>query len=90
MNPSPTKLQFSYDRDADVLYISIGSPRPAVSKEDGEGLLIRRDPDSGEVVGLTVLDYAEHFRALPDLSWLAQLGLPEELSKFLRERPIVT
>jgi uncharacterized protein YuzE len=83
------QFQLSYDRDADVLYVSIGSPRPAYTDEDEQGLLIRRDPKSGEMVGVTILDYEEHFCNLPDLSWLATKPLPEELVAYLRERPIL-
>ena len=81
------QFQLSYDRDADVLYVSIGSPRPAYTDEDEQGLLIRKDPKSGETVGVTILDYEEHFRRLADLSWLATKPLPEELIAYLRERP---
>ena len=83
------QFQFSYDRDADVLYVSIGSPRPAYTAEDEHGLLIRKDPKSGETVGVTILDYEEHFHQLPDLSWLATKPLPEELVAYLRERPVL-
>jgi uncharacterized protein YuzE len=63
------QFELSYDRDADVLYISIGSPRPAHTYEEEQGLLIRKDPRTGETVGVTILDYEEYFRQLPDLSW---------------------
>ena len=83
------QLEFSYDRDADVLYISIGTPRTAYSYEDDHGLLLRKDPKNGELVGATVLDYEEHFRQLPDLSWLTDTPLPKEVIAYLRERPIL-
>ena len=83
------QFQLSYDRDADVLYVAIGSPRPAYTDEEEQGLLIRKDPQSGETVGVTILDDEEHFRQLPDLSWLATNPLPEELVAYLRERPVL-
>jgi uncharacterized protein YuzE len=83
------QFELSYDRDADVLYVSIGSPRPAYTYEEEEGLLLRKDPKSQELVGVTILDYEGHFRQLPDLSWLATKPLPEELIAYLRERPAV-
>jgi len=49
-------MQLAYDREADVLYLSIGEPRPAVSREVGDDVLLRIDPQTGEVVGLTVLN----------------------------------
>jgi len=81
------QFKLSYDRDADVLYIPIGSPRPAHTYEEEQGLLIRKDPRTGETVAVTILDYEEHFRQLPDLSWLATKPLSEELIAYLRERP---
>jgi uncharacterized protein YuzE len=81
------QFKLSYDQDADVLYISIGSPRPAHIYEEEWGLLIRKDPKTGETVGVTILDYEELFRKLPDLSWLVTKSLPEELLAYLWERP---
>ena len=60
-------MQLAYDREADVLYLSVGDPRPAVSREVGDDVLLRVDPDSGEVVGLTVLNLStrEDYGSLP-------------------------
>jgi uncharacterized protein YuzE len=49
-------MQMTYDREADVLYVSLGAPRRAVSREIGDDILLRVDPDTNEVVGLTVLN----------------------------------
>lgn len=87
---TPLPIQCSYDRDADVLYVSVGSPRAASTEELDFGVLLRRDTATGEIVGVTVLDYAEHFRRLPDVSWLQGIGLPQQLESFLRDRPVVT
>ena len=83
------QFELSYDRDADVLYIAIGSPRPAYTHEEEQGLLIRKDPRTGETVGVTILDYEEYFRQLPDLAWLATKPLPGELIAYLREHPVL-
>ena len=60
-------MQLAYDREADVLYLSVGDPRPAVSREIGDDVLLRVDPDSGEVVGLTILNLStrEDYGSLP-------------------------
>mgnify|MGYP001240535106 CR=1 FL=1 len=47
-------MQLAYDQDADVLYISVGEPRKAISREIGDDVLLRVDPETGEVVGITV------------------------------------
>ena len=51
----PTTLTWEYDREADVLYVAVGDPRPAVSVDLGEGVLARYDAERNEFVGLTVL-----------------------------------
>jgi hypothetical protein len=83
------QLQLSYDRDAGVLYVSTGSPGPAYTDEDEQGILIGKDPKSGETVGVTILDYEEHSRQFPDLSWLGTKPLPEELIAYLQECPVL-
>lgn len=41
-------MNLFYDRKSDVLYISIGLPQEAISKELGDDILIRVKPDTGE------------------------------------------
>ena len=48
-------FDWEYDNEADVLYLSVGSPRTAIGVDLGEGLLARYDESTGEVVGLTVI-----------------------------------
>ena len=50
-----------YDAESDVLYLSIGKPRSAVSQELGDDLLLRVDPDTDEIVGFTVFNLSERF-----------------------------
>jgi len=83
------KMWVDYDQTSDVLYLSLGEPRPALTREDKEGLLIRTDPQSGELVGVTVVAYDRHFRHLQDVSWLETSGLPRNLVDYLEERPEV-
>ncbi|MCZ7540356.1 MAG: DUF2283 domain-containing protein [Anaerolineae bacterium] len=53
--------QLFYDAEGDVLYLSIGEPRPAISQEVGDDVLLRIDPNTGEIVGLTVLNLSSRF-----------------------------
>lgn len=55
------QLRLSYDKAADVLYVSFGAPQEAVSEETGDGMLLRRHPATGEVVGVTILDFEKRF-----------------------------
>ena len=56
--------QISYDKISDVLYISFGNPQPGLSDETDDGNLVRIDPYTGEIVGITILDFKEHYRLL--------------------------
>ncbi|MFI5351780.1 MAG: DUF2283 domain-containing protein [Candidatus Binatales bacterium] len=84
---SATRLDVLYDDEADVLYVSLGAPRPADTFPGEHGLLVRKDMNTGEVVGVTIMDYERHFRKLKDLSWLAESGLPSDLAIYLQLRP---
>ncbi len=53
--------QLFYDREADVLYLSIGEPRRAVSREIGDDVLLRVDPETNAVVGLTIMNLSSRF-----------------------------
>jgi uncharacterized protein YuzE len=49
------RLDWNYDEEADVLYVSIGKPRKAVGVDIGQGVGIRYEEGRNEVVGLTIL-----------------------------------
>lgn len=48
-------LNWDYDEEADVLYISIDKPQKALGVDIGEGTIIRYIESAGEVVGLTLI-----------------------------------
>ncbi len=51
----PEGINWDYDGEADVLYLSIGEPSPATGVDIGDGLVVRFDDKKQEVVGLTVM-----------------------------------
>lgn len=51
----PAAISWDYDEEADVLYLSVGEPRPAVGVDIGEGVIVRYDEARKEVVGLTLI-----------------------------------
>ena len=55
----PDTIDWEYDEEADVLYLSVGTPKPAVGVDIGEGVVVRYDEVNNEVVGLTVLGLRE-------------------------------
>lgn len=52
-------LNWDYDEEADVLYISIGEPQRALGVDIGEGAVVRYIESTGEVVGLTLIGVKE-------------------------------
>jgi uncharacterized protein YuzE len=51
----PTSISWDYDEEADVLYLSIGEPQPAVGLDIGDGVIVRYDEARKEVIGLTLI-----------------------------------
>lgn len=51
----PSTITWDYDEDADVLYLSIGEPQPALGIDIGEGVVLRYNEVRKEVVGLTLI-----------------------------------
>lgn len=49
------KLTFSYDREADILYIDVRPPyAEQESQEMGDGVVVRLNPQNGDVENLEV------------------------------------
>jgi hypothetical protein len=59
------KFSISFDREADVVYLSFGEPSPAVGEEVAEGVFARYDPGSEELVGLTLVGFSKRFGVQP-------------------------
>jgi uncharacterized protein YuzE len=52
-----------YDAEGDVLYLSVGEPRPSVGEETPEGHVLMFDVETGEFCGLTLISI-RHLAAL--------------------------
>lgn len=51
-------IQYSFDREADILYLSKGDPYPEVESEEiGDDIIILRDRTTGEIMGFTILNF---------------------------------
>lgn len=55
-------MTYQYDWQEDILYATLGESREAVCLEEEEGVLIRVDPETDEVVGFTIIDFVERFK----------------------------
>lgn len=51
----PAVINWDYDGEADVLYLSLGEPTTAVGVDIGDGVILRYNEERQEVVGLTLI-----------------------------------
>ena len=51
----PAAIDWDYDGEADVLYLSLGKPQAAVGIDIGEGVILRFDEKRKEIVGITII-----------------------------------
>ena len=56
------KMRVFYDHSGDVLDISIGKPKKALSQEIGNDVIVRKDR-KGKVVGFTILNFHKRSEA---------------------------
>ncbi len=49
-------INWDYDAEADVLYLSFGNPQNAEGVDIGDGTIVRVQTDSREIVGVTILN----------------------------------
>ena len=76
-----------YDQEADIFYVRLRlDVQDARTQETDQGVLIDRDPVTGEVIGIEILDFLGHFAALKDLSWLPPLGIPSAVLPLLGQK----
>ncbi len=57
------KLRLWFDEEGDILEISIGKPKKAISKEMGADMLVRLDPKTKKVIGFTILNFTKRFKS---------------------------
>lgn len=54
-------INFHYDREADVMYFSLGMPKKAKTIEIANDFILRLNSENQEVVGLTIVDFSKYF-----------------------------
>lgn len=64
-----------YDREGDVLYLHVGTPQEAEGEETPEGHVLRFEPGSQRIVGLTVINA----RSLLDRDGRLTITIPETI-----------
>ena len=76
------KIKWDYDAEADILYISFGSPKNAEGVDIGEGTIIRIRPDTKEIIGVTILNPLN--RTLSSLMGKHQLRRKKKTSSVIK------
>lgn len=89
------RTRLTYDPEGDILYITFGHPTAATGYQLSDQLLLRVNPETHEVAGLTILNFSVHVQAehelpLPGLdeelevkAWLLQLLNTPPVAHFL-------
>jgi len=54
-------IMFFYDKDNDIMDISFGKPKVAISEEADNDIVVRIDPKSKETLGFTIINFANVF-----------------------------
>ena len=72
------KFRFNYDKEADVLYASIGRPRPSIIEESEDGILIRKDCQTGRPIGFVIINYSRQKRDgfIKDIPYFPGINIP--------------
>ncbi len=55
------KINFYYDKANDILDISAGKSKKAISQESGNDVLVRVSPTTNKIIGFTVLNFERRF-----------------------------
>ncbi len=56
---SKMKISFSYDAEADILYVSFGAARSGIGLSINDSLLLRMDQQMKTLIALSIFDYSQ-------------------------------
>jgi uncharacterized protein YuzE len=68
------EIRMVYDEEGDVLDVSLGEPEESISKEVEDDFFLRVRPDSGAVVGFSILNFRKWFKDKKDIKILPVKG----------------
>lgn len=55
------ELRISYDKSADVLYMSFGKPKEGIDEEIEDGVYLRVNEKTNKPLGFTIVDFEKRF-----------------------------
>ena len=59
--------RITYDPEGDILYITFGQPTASTGYQLSDQLLLRVDPGTKKVTGLTIFNYSHHSSAAQEI-----------------------
>jgi hypothetical protein len=60
-------MRIHYDKEGDYLAVFIGPPRPNYGEDISKGTTIFKDKETGEVVGIGILDFLKRSQSLDEI-----------------------
>ena len=75
-------IRLTYEPEADILYITFGQPTAATGYQLSDQILLRVDPETQRVAGLTILNFSVHTEADREIP-LSGLEEDPEVKPFL-------
>ncbi|KKQ18320.1 MAG: hypothetical protein US31_C0006G0051 [Berkelbacteria bacterium GW2011_GWA1_36_9] len=67
-------LNFTYDKEGDILDVSLGRPEQAISEEISEDIFVRMDPKSKKIIGFMILNFEKRFNRTRKTEMLPIIG----------------
>lgn len=61
------EMRISYDKRADVMYVTFGERREAEAEEVRKNVFVRFEPRTKEIVGVTIVNFSSFLRKKPDI-----------------------
>ncbi len=78
-------LSLNYDKKFDVLYISIGEPKPSYGDESIDGIVILHSIANDDVTGVTIFDFKKRLNenSLKDLNLPINIDFGNDVTPFI-------
>jgi len=73
-------ISFYYDKEGDVLDISVDETREAISEEISEDFFVRKDPKTNEIVGFMILNFGNRFQKLVRLVGRRRININKKMT----------
>ena len=67
-------LNFAYDKEGDILDISVGQPEKAISEEVAEDIFVRLEPKTRKILGFMILNFEKRFNRTHKTETLPIIG----------------